>query len=126
MFVVVFIFLFVFVFVLVFAFVFVFSFVFVFIFGLCLTTALTYVVFTVRVASPATAKRHRRMVDAEAATIVPAPTFDLAENDTTAAEEEGAKPLIIIPYTGDTTPFPTAQGSSSVTDASKDDVILPK
>ena len=79
---------------------------------------------TVRVASPATAKRNRRMADAEAATLVPAPTFHLAEADTTAAEEEGAKPLIIIPYTGDTTPFPTAQGSSSVTDASKDDVIL--
>jgi hypothetical protein len=64
------------------------------------------------------------MADAEAATIVPASTFDLAENDATAAEEEGAKPLIIIPYRGATTPFPTAQGSSSVTNASKDNVIL--
>ncbi len=44
---------------------------------------------TVRVASPATAKRHRRMADAEAATKVPAPTFDLAENDAPAAEKEG-------------------------------------
>jgi hypothetical protein len=79
---------------------------------------------TVRVASPATAKRLRRMADAEAATIVPAPTFELAENDSPAAEEEGAKPLSTIPYTGDTTPFPTAQGSLSVTDAPKDDVIL--
>jgi hypothetical protein len=34
------------------------------------------------------------------------------------------KPLITIPYTGDIAPFPTAQGSSSVTDAPKDDVIL--
>ena len=79
---------------------------------------------TVRVTSPATTKRPRKIADAEAATIVPAPTFTLAEDDTTAAEEEGANPLVIIPYTRDTTPFPTAQGSSSVTDASADDVIL--
>jgi hypothetical protein len=79
---------------------------------------------TVRVTSPATTKRPRKIADAEATTIVPAPTFTLAEDDTTAAEEEGANPLVIIPYTRDTTPFPTAQGSSSVTDASADDVIL--
>lgn len=79
---------------------------------------------TVRVTSPATTKRPRKIADAEATTIVPAPTFTRAEDDTTAAEEEGANPLVIIPYTRDTTPFPTAQGSSSVTDASADDVIL--
>jgi len=79
---------------------------------------------TVRVTSPATTKRPRKIADAEATTIVPAPTFTLAEDDTTAAEEEGANPLVIIPYTRDTAPFPTAQGSSSVTDASADDVIL--
>jgi hypothetical protein len=79
-----------------------------------------------RVASPAKpspVKRLRKKDDADAATEVQAPTFELAENDPSVAKEESDQTLIIIPCTRDTTPFPTAQGSSSVTDDPKDDVI---
>ena len=53
---------------------------------------------TVRVTSPATTKRSRKIADAEDTTTVQAPTFTLAEDDTTAAEDEGANPLVIIRY----------------------------
>jgi len=53
---------------------------------------------TVRVTSPATTKRSRKIADAEDTTTVQAPTFTLAEDDTTAAEDEGANPPVIIRY----------------------------